>query len=149
MSQWQPNDPRRQQPATPPQWGRQEPPEDPWQASRQPSYQPVPQPHYPVRPYQPPAQPQPYAYRQPYPVQVVAPRSPAAGLIVSFFLPGVGSMMAGKTGKGIGILIGYLIGCLLCIIVIGFIVAPVFWIWGLVAAYQDAVAWNRGHGIIS
>lgn len=63
--------------------------------------------------YSPP-QPPPYApeqWHQPYPQSVqVAPRSPALGLIVSIFIPGVGSMMAGQTGKGIGILAGYLLG---------------------------------------
>ena len=58
-------------------------------------------------------------------------------------------MMAGKTGKGIGIMIGYFVGWLLCLVLIGFIVMPAFWIWGIVAAYMDAVAWNRAHGIIS
>lgn len=92
--------------------------------------------------------PQPYQHPYPQPVQV-APRSPALGLIVSIFLPGVGSMMAGKTGKGIGILCGYLAGWLLTLVLLGFIVMPAFWIWGLVAAYTDAVSWNREHGIVS
>lgn len=143
MSAYQPQgyDPR--QPQQPQQWGQQ--PDYP------PSFQPQQQ-----------AQVQPYApgpYQQPYPQQYpppgwqppaqVAPRSPALGLIVSVFLPGVGSMMAGKTGKGIGILAGYMLGWLLCLVLIGFIVMPVFWIWGMVAAYRDAVAWNRERGIIS
>jgi TM2 domain-containing membrane protein YozV len=122
-------DPRQQRPATPPGWGQQ------------PGYPP------PFQPQQG-GQVQPYGYQQPGPVRV-APRSPALGLIVSIFLPGVGSMMAGKTGKGIGILIGWLIGWLLCLVLIGFVIMPVFWIWGLVAAYTDAVGWNRDHGIIS
>jgi TM2 domain-containing membrane protein YozV len=105
--------------------------------------QPPPPPNYAP----PPPQQQ---WQRPYqqPVQV-APRSPALGLIVSIFIPGVGSMMAGQTGKGVGILAGYLVGWLLCFVLIGFVVMPAFWIWGLVAAYMDAVAWNRAHGIIS
>jgi len=144
MSGYQPQgyDPRQQPP--PQQWGQQ------------PDYPPS------FQPQQQRAQVQPYApapYQQPYPQQYpppgwqppvqVAPRSPALGLIVSFFLPGVGSMMAGKTGKGIGILAGYMFGWLLCLVFIGFIVMPIFWIWGMVAAYRDAVAWNRERGIIS
>lgn len=83
-----------------------------------------------------------------YPQQV-APRSPALGLLVSFFLPGVGSMIAGRVGKGTGILVGYVVGWFLCVILIGFIIMPAFWIWGLVAGYTDTVAWNRERGIIS
>lgn len=124
--------------------------------------QPGPAAHYPPPPqhqqqYQQQQQPPHYAQQQqgqqlqqPYPQPVqVAPRSPALGLIVSIFIPGVGSMMAGQTGKGIGILIGYLVGWLLTLVIIGFVVMPAFWIWGLVAAYMDAVAWNRAHGIVS
>jgi TM2 domain-containing membrane protein YozV len=113
--------------------------------------QPGPGSHYP--PQQPPhyaPQQQGQQLQQPYPQPVqVAPRSPALGLIVSIFIPGVGSMMAGQTGKGVGILIGYLVGWLLTLVIIGFVVMPAFWIWGLVAAYMDAVAWNRAHGIVS
>ena len=129
MSGYQPQgyDPRRQQ--QPQQWGQQ--PDYP------PSFQP-----------QQGGQVQPYGYQQPGPVQV-APLSPALGLIVSIFLPGVGSMMAGKTGKGVGILIGWLIGCCCASSSSGSFIMPVFWIWGMVAAYTDAVRWNREHGIIS
>lgn len=81
--------------------------------------------------------------------QQVSPRSPALGLIVSIFLPGVGSMMAGHVGKGVGILIGYIIGAILSVVIVGIFIAIPLWIWGLVAGYQDAVSWNRAHGIIS
>ena len=134
MAQWQQQDPRRQQPATPPQWQQSQP----QQPVYQPQYLPAQQ-----QPYQPPL----YGAQQQW--LQVAPKSPAAGLVVSIFLPGVGSMMAGKTGKGIGILVGWLIGWLLCLVLIGFLVMPAFWIWGLVAGYQDAVWWNRAHGIVS
>lgn len=120
---WQPEqyDPRHRQPSPPSRY-------------QQPQYLPQPyQPQYPPRQWQP----------------QVAPKSPALGLIVSVFLPGVGSMMAGRAGKGTGILAGYLAGCLLCLVVIGLVIAPVFWVWGLVAAHGDAVRWNAEHGIIS
>jgi hypothetical protein len=61
VNQWEPRDPRRQRPATPPQWGQQAPQEDPWQASRD-RYQPAPQPRYEARlpeRYEPPRQPSP------------------------------------------------------------------------------------------
>lgn len=120
--------------------------------------QPQPGPQPPYLPQLPGQFPQPQAWqgppgqwRQPYPPRpmLVSPKSPALGLVVSFFFPGVGSMIAGKAGKGIGILIGYFIGLVLCFVLIGFIVAPAFWIWGMVAGYSDAVSWNRAHGILS
>jgi TM2 domain-containing membrane protein YozV len=105
----------------------------------------------PLRSQMPYQQQQPQQQWQPsYPPQpVVSPKSPAAGLIVSIFLPGVGSMMAGKVGKGVGILLGYILGAILTIFIVGIIIAIPLWIWGMVAGYQDAVAWNRAHGIIS
>jgi TM2 domain-containing membrane protein YozV len=105
------------------------------------------QPGNAVQPWQQPQYP---PVRQPYyQQQQVSPRSPALGLIVSIFLPGVGSMMAGHVGKGVGILIGYIIGAILSVVIVGIFIAIPLWIWGLVAGYQDAVRWNRAHGIIS
>lgn len=139
MSEYQPQgyDPRRRPAETPPQW----------QGQQRPAQYAQPYPPQGNWPQQG-GQVQPYGYQQPGPAPV-APRSPALGLIVSIFLPGVGSMMAGKTGKGVGILIGWLIGWLLCLVLIGLVIMPVFWIWGMVAAYTDAVGWNRDHGIVS
>src|SRR3954463_12953901 len=45
----------------------------------------------------------------------VAPKNPALSLLASFFLPGLGSMINGDVAKGVGILIGYLISCVLVI----------------------------------
>ena len=84
----------------------------------------------------------------PYPQQV-APKNPALGLIVSFFIPGLGSLINGATATGLIILGGYLVSCVLMLILIGFLTAPIFWIWGMIDGYQSAVRWNARHGIIS
>jgi len=80
---------------------------------------------------------------------VVAPKNPAVSLIVSFFLPGVGSMINGDTNRGILILALYLVSALAIIVLIGIPFAVGIWIWGMVDAYQGAQAWNRAHGILS
>ncbi len=80
---------------------------------------------------------------------LVAPKSPALSLLVSFFIPGVGSMMNGDTGKGIAILCGYVISWFLVIVVIGVFGLLGFWVWGMVDAYIGAQRWNARHGIIS
>lgn len=80
---------------------------------------------------------------------VVAPKNPGISLIVSFFLPGVGSMLNGSIVKGLFILFGFLLSCASMIVLIGLFTAPVFWIWGLIDAYQGAQLWNARHGIIS
>ena len=83
----------------------------------------------------------------------IAPKSPAVSLIVSFFLPGVGSMINGDVGIGITILLLWLLSFGLDATLIGLVVGvPLgigMFIWGLIDAYQGAQRWNRKHGIIS
>ena len=80
---------------------------------------------------------------------VVAPKNPAVSLIVSFFLPGVGSMINGDVGTGVAILLLYILGAFLSFVLIGIPLLLGVWIWGLIDAYQGAQRWNRAHGIIS
>jgi TM2 domain-containing membrane protein YozV len=79
----------------------------------------------------------------------VAPKSPALSVLASFFLPGLGSMINGDVAKGIGILIGYLISCVLVIVLIGIVGVFGFWVWGMVDAAAGARRWNARHGILS
>jgi TM2 domain-containing membrane protein YozV len=79
----------------------------------------------------------------------VAPKSPAVSVLLSVFIPGLGSMVNGKAGVGTAILILNIIGWMLAIVLIGIPLALGSWIWGLVDAYQSAQQWNRAHGILS
>jgi TM2 domain-containing membrane protein YozV len=90
-----------------------------------------------------------YAMRSQPAGMVVAPKNPAVSLIVSFFIPGVGSMMNGDVGSGIAILVLYIVGIPLAFLLIGIPLMIVAWIWGLVDAYQGAQRWNARHGILS
>ncbi|MEU6998383.1 hypothetical protein [Nonomuraea sp. NPDC046570] len=92
-------------------------------------------------------------YGQPYGAPQVPRKEPAISLLLSFFFPGVGTLVNGDTGKGVGILAGYIaclfFGVLLSFIIIGIFLFPVafgLWIWGMVDAYQGAVNYNRRHG---
>lgn len=82
-------------------------------------------------------------------VMIVAPKNPAVSLIVSFFIPGVGSMINGDTGTGVAILLLYILGWVLSVFLIGIPLVLGAWIWGMVDAYQGAQRWNARHGIIS
>ena len=123
-----------------------------------------PQQGYPPHGYQPAAYPPngypqqgypPYGYPPaaypPYVQQsyTVAPKSPGLALLAAFFLPGLGSMINGEVGKGIGILIGYLVSWALTFVFIGFVGIVAFWIWGMVDGYNGARLWNARHGIVS
>ena len=96
-----------------------------------------------MAPYTPAGPP---AYR---PGPSIRPRGRALGAVVSIFLPGVGSMINGSAGRGSIILIAYVIACLLCLVLIGFILAPAVWVWGIIDGALSADRWNRSHGIIS
>ena len=90
---------------------------------------------------------QPYIPPQP-PVQV-APKSPAQAVVLSLFIPGLGSMTSGAAGIGTLILGCYIVSWILTLVLIGFILAPAVWIWGMIHAHGAARQWNLNHGIIS
>lgn len=79
----------------------------------------------------------------------VAPKSPGVSLLASFFIPGLGSMINGDVGKGVGILVGYIVSAVLVLVLVGIIGVIGFWIWGMIDAYQGAQKWNAAHGILS
>jgi TM2 domain-containing membrane protein YozV len=79
----------------------------------------------------------------------VAPKSPAVSVLLSVFIPGLGSMVNDNAGVGVAILVLNIIGWILAVVLIGIPLAIGTWIWGLVDAYHSAQRWNRAHGIIS
>jgi TM2 domain-containing membrane protein YozV len=79
----------------------------------------------------------------------VAPKSPAVSVLLSVFIPGLGSMVNGNVGVGVAILMLNIVGWILALALIGIPLAIGTWIWGLVDAHQSAQRWNREHGIIS
>src|SRR5579859_1904758 len=88
-------------------------------AYQQPQYdQPPPGQAYPPAVYQqPPFPPGQGGYGAP-PVMQVMPKNAALAIIISFFIPGVGSLYAGKTTTGIIILACYFVSWLLTIVLI-------------------------------
>jgi hypothetical protein len=139
MSGWQPQgyDPRRQRPATPPQW--QNP-----RASVQP--------YQPQGPAYPPQHAQPYApaYYQPQ-RPAVAPKSTAAGLVLGLLPPcGIGCMYAGRPRIGILLMVIWLISIPLVLAAgIGILTGLIAWIMSAVLGYTMARQWNAERGIAS
>jgi len=111
-----------------------------------------PQPQYREQ-YEPAQQTQEWAplplYGQEMYTMTVAPKSPAVSVLLSVFIPGLGSMVNDNVGVGVAILILNIVGWILAIVLIGIPLAIGTWIWGLVDAHQSAQRWNRAHGIIS
>ena len=84
-----------------------------------------------------------------YPVtQVVAPKNGAIGLLLSFFIPGLGSIVNGNVNIGVIILVTAVVGWILSFFLIGIPIALGAWIWGMIDGYQSAGKWNQAHGII-
>jgi TM2 domain-containing membrane protein YozV len=142
----EPAPPQSSQPPPPPP-PQAYPPPPPQPSSAPPSYAPPPPPQY-----QPPLAQGGYV-AAPHAVAptgyVVAPKSPAVAVLISFFFPGVGSLISGGTTTGTIILIGWLVSIPLLFFCIGFFTYTGFWIWGMFDAYTQAQKWNREHGIIS
>lgn len=83
--------------------------------------------------------------QQPQPA--VGRKSPAVGVLLSFFVPGLGSMVSGNVGIGVTILVLNIVGWVLFIALIGIPIALGTWIWGMVDAYLSAQKWNKAHGL--
>jgi len=79
----------------------------------------------------------------------VLPKNPALGVILSFFIPGLGSMVNGDATRGVIILVVYIVGWFLAFFLIGIPILIGAWIWGLVDGYLSAQRWNLAHGILS
>jgi TM2 domain-containing membrane protein YozV len=127
--------------------------------------QPQAQPNVPA-PYRPPAYPPPPPsampgggypvpgqYAQGMPLQpgqpMIVPKNPALGVILSFFVPGLGSIVNGSVGLGVVIMACYFVAWLFTLVLIGIPFVIGTWIWGLVDGYLSAQRWNRAHGIVS
>lgn len=104
----------------------------------------------PMPPQQPPGTIQQWQ-QPPYwrPAPQVAPKSVGVAFLVSFFLPGVGSIVAGDVAWGVTILVLWLVSIPLTLVTIGFFTGAICWIAGMIAAPSAARRWNREHGIIS
>ena len=94
---------------------------------------------------------------QGYGQPAVTPKSPAAMLVASWFVSGLGSILNGDTERGILILAchwGAWILAVICFVTIILIplglmfcaAAVGVWIWGVIDAYQGAQRYNVTHG---
>ena len=87
------------------------------------------------------------------PALLAARKEPALSLLMSFFIPGLGSMVNGDVGAGVAFLLLYGFGLVLIIclglLVIGLIGLPISlgaWAWSMYHAYHGAVSYNRAVG---
>ena len=69
-------------------------------------------------------------------------KSEALALILSLIIPGVGEMYAGKVGKGVIILLLAILSAALIMLLIGFILYPIVWIYSMIDSYNLAKRYN-------
>ncbi|WP_197431432.1 MULTISPECIES: hypothetical protein [unclassified Dietzia] len=99
--------------------------------------------HFGVQPYGAPGAGAVHPYATNY---GASRKEPALSLVLSFFLPGLGTIINGQAGKGIGIMAGYFLGILLSVVLIGIPIMLGFWVWGMVDAYSGAKQHNLENG---
>ncbi|NHM28941.1 hypothetical protein G7K71_18630 [Desulfofundulus sp. TPOSR] len=73
-------------------------------------------------------------------------KNPGLAAVLSFLVCGLGQIYNGQVGKGIALFVAAGITGLLCAVVIGFILLPVVWIYGIYDAYRTAEIINKGAG---
>ena len=74
-------------------------------------------------------------------------KSMLIAVILSVFLPGLGQIYLGLDNKGALLLIAYVVSAILILLLIGFILVIVIWIWALVDTKISMNALNRGEEV--
>lgn len=63
---------------------------------------------------------------------VTEQKSSAVGIILNFFIPGLGHIVCDFTHRGANFLVMYVISIVLAFLIIGFILIPIVWIWSMI-----------------
>lgn len=74
-------------------------------------------------------------------------KNPGLAAVLSFLITGLGQIYNGQIGKGIGLLIAAVVSAALCTVIIGFVLLPIIWIYGIYDAYKTAEKINQGGGV--
>jgi TM2 domain-containing membrane protein YozV len=75
------------------------------------------------------------------------PKSPGVAAVLSFFVTGLGQIYNGQIAKGLVFIGISLVNIMLMFVLIGFITAPLFWIYAIYDAYRTAERFNRGQAV--
>ena len=82
-----------------------------------------------------------------YPATASGPKSPIVALLVSLVLPGLGQLIINEErGKGIALLVAYVICIALFFLLVTLLVAFGIWVFAMWDAYRGAKRWNVAHG---
>ncbi|AKB75149.1 hypothetical protein MSLAZ_1888 [Methanosarcina lacustris Z-7289] len=73
-------------------------------------------------------------------------KNPGFAAVLSFFIPGLGQIYNGQIMKGIVFIILASVFGFLTVVLIGYILYPLFWVYNLYDAYNTAREINARHG---
>jgi TM2 domain-containing membrane protein YozV len=76
-------------------------------------------------------------------------KSPGLAAVLSFFWPGLGQIYNGQIAKGLFFMVLALLFGWLMFVVIGFILYPILWVYGIYDAYKTAERINAERGAVS
>jgi len=74
-------------------------------------------------------------------------RNPAASLLASLLVPGLGTIINGELGRGLVILVAWITAWVLVLAIIGLILVPAVWVYGMYDAFQGARRYNLAHAV--
>ena len=74
-------------------------------------------------------------------------KNPGVSAVLSFLICGLGQIYNGQILKGLMFLVLYAISWALTYVLIGWIILPVLWIWGIYDAYRNAEKINNNSTI--
>ena len=71
-------------------------------------------------------------------------KSPGIAAVLSFLFTGLGQIYNGQIGKGIAFIVSGIVCLFTIILLIGFLLYPLFWIYNIYDAYDSAKKINAG-----
>jgi len=74
-------------------------------------------------------------------------KNPGLAAVLSFFICGLGQIYNGQIFKGIVFIICYGIAWALTFVLIGWLIVPILWIWGMYDAYKNAERINSSSNL--
>ena len=80
-------------------------------------------------------------------LQKPANKSVITTIILSIILPGLGQFYLGLDNKGAKFLIAYVISAILILILVGFLLCIIIWVWALIDSVKSVNALNRGESV--
>ncbi len=71
-------------------------------------------------------------------------KSIALAALLSFIFPGIGHLYIGLDTKGISFIVAYIVSCALMLLLVGFVLVVIVWLWAMIDVIKSTEAINNG-----